>query len=184
MKILNIIRNAEPTSEPVGLKEAKTHLRIDGTASDWEIPAMISAARGAAEEFCNRYWAECTVTVIYDTFPLGTKAIDLPFPDVQSVTSITYLVDDLDTALGTSPAEFTLDSERQRITTILSAWPTGTLVKVKMVVGAVPPQMVKNGMLILIGDLFENRQAQAIQQLYDNRAAFNLMIPHRVRMGI
>ena len=83
-----------PSVEPVSLAEAKEQLRIDNSDSDTEIGLMISAARDAAEQFCNRYFAQAEIGIIFDSFLQADNLLFVPLPDLVSVDSITYLDDD------------------------------------------------------------------------------------------
>lgn len=175
-----------PTVEPVTLAEAKAHLRIDGTESDTEITAMISAARDAAEQYCNRYWAQTEIALTYDVLP-ATGPLHLPFPDVLTVDEITYLdADDVEQEI----TAFTVDAFRQEVR--VTEWPVGTAVRVAVTVGPdlsaspadyIPPG-VKHAVLMLVTDFYENRAAQSVVAVYENRAASMLLTPYRVGMGV
>jgi uncharacterized phiE125 gp8 family phage protein len=78
----------QPAIEPVTLDEAKLNLRVDCTADDALITALIVAARRWCEQYENR--AYITQTITAKTFWLLSEII-LPLPLLQSVTSITYV---------------------------------------------------------------------------------------------
>ena len=179
------------TSEPVTLSEAKAQLRVEHSDSDTEISAMITAARDAVEQYCNRYWARQTVAAEYPFFPLAGVPLRFDLPDVEEVTGLSYL--DADYAVQTIAAgDLTLDAQRQQIT-YSGDWPTdGRQIVLTMDVGpdaaASPPdyvpQAIKHAILLYVTDLYENRSAQMPVSLYDNRAAMALMQPYRVNQGI
>lgn len=43
---------------------------------------------------------------------------------------------------------------------------------------------IKAAFLLLVGDLFENREAQQDKKLEENRAVMNLLYPYRENIGI
>jgi len=87
-----------PVAEPISLVEAKLHLRVDHTTDDELIKTLISAARIWCESYEGRAYMVRTSQIKLNTF----GKIELPFPPVLSVSSITYI----DTAGDTQ----TLDS--------------------------------------------------------------------------
>lgn len=76
-----------PVVEPVTLAEAKAHLRIDTIDDDALVTSYIIAARMYAEEFCRRRFITQTLELSMDEL----IATELPYPPLQSITSITYL---------------------------------------------------------------------------------------------
>jgi hypothetical protein len=108
-----------PIAEPVTLAQAKLHLRVDFDDDDTLIAALITAAREYCEKQTRRAFFNQTWQRTLDFFPLyghmggsrtpseratwpyGTWYWDkvtmmLPYPRTISVTSITYLDNDLD----------------------------------------------------------------------------------------
>lgn len=176
-----------PTVEPVTLAEAKAHLRIDGTESDTEITAMISAARDAAEQYCNRYWAQTEIALTYDVLP-ATGPLHLPFPDVLTVDEITYLDAD---GVEQEITVFTVDAFRQEVR--VTEWPVGTAVRVAVTVGPdlsaspadyIPPG-VKHAVLMLVADMYEVRTETITGTIVAKNAAVPMLLtPYRVGMGV
>ena len=76
------------STEAVTLTEAKSHLRIDGTAEDTYITSLITVAREYCETQTRRALASQTLELILDDFP--NDYIELPKSPVQSITSIKY----------------------------------------------------------------------------------------------
>ena len=182
MKYIRTIRLAAPSTEPVTLTEAKDHLRVSGTTEDTFITAAISAARDSVENYCNRYFATATAKVMFDTFPDSDDPLDLYYPDIDSIESIAYT--DFNNAAGTVTT-YTLDSDR-RVVTPTTTWPTDARsVTVSLTMGApVALEAVKQAILLVLTDIYENRSAQTPYQIYENRAAMMMMQPYRVNIGI
>lgn len=49
---------------------------------------------------------------------------------------------------------------------------------------AITPAAVKSAILLYVGDLYENRQAQSEKDLKPNQAVHSLLYPYRVGIGI
>jgi uncharacterized phiE125 gp8 family phage protein len=161
-----------PTIEPVSLEEAKAHVRVDIAADDALIRGLVVAARQMAETITRR--ALCTQTWDYllDEFP-GEDQIYLPFPPLQSVTSVKYTDEDDDESTFSS-SSYLVDaySEPGRIRLKSGySWPGDTLrvvngVAVRFVCGygepGDVPDAIKSAMLLMIGHWYENREAATV----------------------
>lgn len=157
-----------PTSEPLTLDEAKEHLRVDGTDEDMLISSLILAAREYCENYLNKALITQTRELWLDDWP-DEDYIKLKGPLV-SVTSIKYYdTDDTETTFASTYYFVDTKSKPGRVGLNYSEiWPTTTLrpfngVVVRYVCGYGDfddvPQIVKNAMLLIIGHLFENREA-------------------------
>ena len=80
----------QPTEEPLTLTEAKAHLKVEVTADDTLITALIQAAREEAEQYLNLKLITQTVTEKLDCFPTydDDNIILLSAAPVVSVTSV------------------------------------------------------------------------------------------------
>lgn len=78
----------EPVAEPVSLIEAKLHLRVDHSADDELITALIRVARQWCEGFQNRVYVTQAITMTLDKFP---AVFEIPKPPLQSVSSVKYI---------------------------------------------------------------------------------------------
>jgi uncharacterized phiE125 gp8 family phage protein len=158
-----------PTSEPLTLAEARSHLRVDHAADDALIAGYIMAAREMAEHELQRSLVEKTYELALDAFPRGT--IELPMGPIPAAAALTVSsVKYTDTAGAeqtVDPSAYTLDpySNVPRLVPV-SGWPTPkttlNAVRVRYVSGAalssVPPA-VKSWMLLYITSLYEQREA-------------------------
>lgn len=90
-----------PTVEPVTLAEVKIDLRVDHGNDDNLLTTLIVAARQRAEELSSRSFVNRTLDLRLAAWPSGVT-IELKFPPLVSVTSITYY--DEDNVVGTVSA--------------------------------------------------------------------------------
>lgn len=162
-----------PTEEPVTLDDAKDHLRIDGAEEDALIMGYITAARLYCEGVARRAFVTQTRELALECWPRGGY-IRLPYPPLQSVTSITYT--DSSGQNHTVPADdYAVDTYAQPGRVVLGygkSWPTATLrpgssLIVRFVAGyggaPVVPQTYKQAILLLVGHYYENREGVVLQ---------------------
>lgn len=184
-----------PDLEPLTLDEAKTHLRVDAgdTSQDALISALIQAARESVESFTRRALVTQTWTMTLDRFPVRSAmvpstsgasvyattsgqasgitgaVIRLPYPPLQSVTSITYV--DANGATQTlATAEYVVQTDTlpgQIALAYGKYWPTTrsqeNAVTITYVAGYGAPSSVparlRAAMLLILADLYERREA-------------------------
>jgi uncharacterized phiE125 gp8 family phage protein len=157
-----------PTHEPVTLEEAKAHLRVSGADDDIYISALISVARERAETFTQRAFVSQTQAVYLDAWPCGDLRINVA--PVVAVESVEYF--DTDNAEQTlDPAEYYVDTKSNpaRLRPV-TAWPdiyarpNAITVTFTAGYGASPavPLTIKQAMLLMVGDMFENREESII----------------------
>ena len=185
-----------PTEEPLTLDETKLHLRVDNMDEDDYISALITAAREQVEQITGRALLLQIIQQKYTDFPRKSKedypAIRLLKSPVAEVSSITYKVEELvDEVLTIVDAE--MEAEDYIITSTEPAYIVPNVgtdfpstnceienVIVEYIAGyptaADVPQSIKFAMLLLIGDLYENRQ-DGIRNL--PRASQALLNPYR-----
>lgn len=152
-----------PTTEPVTLADAKSHLRVSGTDDDALITALISAARQDAEHRLGRALITQTWELTLDAF---TDTIELPLPVLASVTSIKY-IDATGTEITLSSAAYTVDtdSEPGRVYPVYgTSWPgirsQTNAVRIRYVAGAASVDAaISQWMLLRISALYENRES-------------------------
>jgi uncharacterized phiE125 gp8 family phage protein len=159
--------------EPVTIEEAYTHCRIDTNSyvEDNLILALITTAREYCESHTRRALATKTLELILNDFP-KKNYIELPCGPVQSITSIKYK-DSSGTETTWSSAYYNtnIDSTPAIITPIHGGiwanfipYPAGGAVRIRYVTGhksdgVAIPKSIKQAMLLLIGHLYENREA-------------------------
>ncbi len=189
-----------PATEPISRAEAKTHLREDGTAQDTHIDGLIIAARQAIEAYIGRGLIDQTWDLKLSRFPNGEAegdAIILPYPPLSSVTSVKYVNGSgVETTLVVNTDYVVLkpsgpNADRGLIDLAYGKeWPTPReqkdAVRVRFIAGYGAsgnnvPAAIRNAMLLLIGDFYENREAQIVgPSVSANAAVRNLLAPYRI----
>lgn len=180
---MNPKRITTPT-EPITLAEAKLHLRVDDTAEDSLITAMISAARETCEDRTEGTVPVTGWRLTLDTFP---DAIKLPRPPIASVESVKY-IDTAGVQQTLSPMDYVVDtvsSPGYIVPAFGKAWPATrdqiNAVTVEYTAGsAAAPHALKAWMLLAIGEMFTNREASAERPAVAHGFADRLLDPFRV----
>jgi len=171
-----------PLTEPVTLLEAKEQLRIEPafTEDDSYISSLISVARERCESYCNQYFTEQDIKILYSgSIP---SVVSLPYPSL-TVTSVTYT--DSDNAQQTvNPINYIVDSTNQTITF------TNTYSALNYQVLATtsaPPKIngVQQAIKLILTDLYELRTETAVGvSLAENPAVKAVLYPYRESLGI
>lgn len=166
---------AGPTVEPLDLDEVKKQRRFSSTSLDTLFDLWISASRQWFEEYTSRQTITATRERWMDAFPCQ-RAIELPYPPLQSVVSVKYGPEGAD--------EETLDADSYtvlapsgdravpgRIALVSGAsWPTVTCqpkaVRIQYVCGygnapGDVPELVKAGLFWLVGHF--HKYGEAVQ---------------------
>jgi len=159
------------------------------SAEDDLLTALITVARQYCEDYQNRAYITQEWELWLDDWP-DEDYIRIPLPPLQSVEAVKYY--------GTDDTEYTIDSddyfadtksEPGRVALAYSGvWPTATLrpvngVLVEFTAGygdaaSNVPERVRQAMLLLIGHLYENRQAV---QVSEYRSISALEVPFTVK---
>lgn len=174
-----------PAAEPVSLSEAKLHLKVDTSADDTLISALITAARQHLERHCNSAFVTQTITEVWDSF---YKRNHFSVAPVQSLTSYQYKPEGETTTYSTTDASlYGLDTFAKpgyiyklpdTVYPITEDVPDA--VRAVYVAGygsaADVPAPIKAAILLVVGDLYEKRQ-DGVKQL--PTAAEYLVAPYR-----
>ncbi len=157
---------AAPSEEPLTLAEAKDHLEEVATYKDDYITTLITVARQWAENHTRRALISQTWDLFLDGFPPWT--IEMPKPPLASVTTVKYTdTDGVQQTLAASLYDVDINAERGRIEPALNqVWPVTrsvmNAVEIRFVAGygaaADVPKKIKQAMLMLIGQLYDNRE--------------------------
>jgi len=177
-----------PTTEPVTRAEALKHCRIETTSDNSLVDSLITASRRYVEKITKRQLITATWIYYLDEFP---EEILIPRPPLISVTSIKYInTSGVETTVSAS--DYTVDtySEPARIIPAYGeSWPTPrahiNVVYVEYSAGygaaASVPEELKSAIKLLMGHLYENREATTELNLTELPMAFySLLMPYRV----
>lgn len=201
----------QPTAEPLTLEEVKLHLRVTTADEDDWIEPQITAARQAAENFCNRYIAEQGVEMRADGWPCfwwGSYGgyvhgpMVLPGSDPARDVVMKY-VDPDGTEQTLDPAVYSVNQFRAPSTLGLAynqSWPAARneqgAIRVTYTAGySIPgallqpyplPAAIRAAMLLTIGHLYENREAVVIGATVAELplGVQNLLQPFRLSLGV
>lgn len=151
------------TDWPVTVADAKLRLRIDSNTDDADIQMMIEAATQLASTYTRRSIATDTRRLTLDAFPLE---IELPFPPIVSVESISY-INTLGATVVLPSDQYVLDNVSEP-GWILPAdgvtWPdtkvAANVVEVNYTAGygTSCPAALKQFILLTVGDMYRNRE--------------------------
>lgn len=189
MRSLAVI--TQPDYEPVSLQEAKDHLRIEHDDQDALIEALITAARqnlDGPDGTLGRCLISQTLRLTLDEFP---REIVLPCPPLISVTSIEYMDGGSPTYTELASYQVASKAEPALIKPAYGEyWPVvqcGNYDAVRVTYtagyGAYPgavPLAIKQAMLLMIGDMYENTEASVNQIIQPNPTVDRLLGPFKV----
>lgn len=176
-----------PATEPVTLSEAKAHLKVEHTDDDTLITALIKGARGFCETYTRRVFITQTWDLFLDEFPFDSdEPILIPNTNLISVTHIKYY-DTANVEQTWNSANYQVDiaSRPGRIIPIEGeVYPTVkdrmNAVNIRYVAGygaaADVPQEIKQAMLLLIGDWYENREDSSMKNAGASRFAIESLL--------
>jgi uncharacterized phiE125 gp8 family phage protein len=162
-----------PSFEPITLAEAKVQCRIDPdmTEEDSLLQGLIRAARTEIEAKTNRALMTQTWNFALNAWPKN-RSIELPYPPLQAVNSISYQVGNETILLPSSAYRVSTISVPGKIVLIDGfSWPTDKLVEVdgiqiEFIAGwnsaEAVPEPIKLAMKLLIGHWYENREEVSV----------------------
>lgn len=160
-----------PAVEPITTAEAKAHLRVDSSDEDTRIGSLVTVAREYCEKVQQRAFVTQTWDLTLDEFPEdGKSCIQIPYPPLQSITSVTYLAAD-GASTAWDSANYVVDTKNQPGKIALAPdalWPTTesgriNAVTIRFVAGygaaAAVPERVKQAIYLLVGHWYANRES-------------------------
>lgn len=173
---------SSPAIEPVTLAEAKAQLRLDTDADDAYVSALIIVARERVELFLRRALISQVFEHTLDQFPANghliqaTSFIDLPRPPLRSVEWIKY-IDTAGNQQTLQPESYVVDASSNEMGRVALAWNqfwpitrwSINSVVIRFIAGYGDraedvPQTIRQGILIEIANLYENREDVVIGQ--------------------
>jgi uncharacterized phiE125 gp8 family phage protein len=161
-----------PSAEPITLAEAKAHLRVDSSDENTLIEALITSARQWVEAATNRAIGLQTLEIQRRGF---THRIELPRPPLRTVVSVKYLdSSNVEQTLALPMYYRTIEHtdcqpgylELLENVTLPTVYGSDVSVRVRYQAGYdttgspadVVPAGLKQAMLILISEMYENRE--------------------------
>lgn len=182
-----------PVIEPVSLAEAKLHLRVDGTDDDGLIDALITAAREHVEEITRRALLTQTWDYTLSEWP-GGDYINLPFGNLQSVTSIKWKDSDATETTLTETTDYIVEKNGDQCGRVVlpygGSWPSGQLypsnpITIRYVCGwttaAAVPRLIRVAVLMMMADMYEWRgEALVGQAVIENKTVQRLLASSRL----
>lgn len=164
-----------PALLPITVAEAKAHLRVDVSDDDTLITAYITAAAQLAEQATGRALLPQTWEITLDAFP---DAFELTRTPVTSITSLIY-ADATGTDITLSNTLYTLDTADEFgpaycVPAYGTTWPATrdqvNAVRLRFVAGwadaASVPESVKAWVKLMVGAMYENREAEGARQTH------------------
>jgi uncharacterized phiE125 gp8 family phage protein len=168
-----------PAIEPFTTDEAKAHLKITVPDDDALVAQWIKAARSTVEQDTQRALLTQTWDLTLDWPPSYGRVVEIPFPPLQSVTSVNATdTAGAETVWPSSNYIVDTGSEPGRIgLTDTGTWPTSVRmfmpIRIRFVAGwtasdQIPPDL-RAAVALVMGWLSENRQPAPFEvKSYDN----------------
>jgi uncharacterized phiE125 gp8 family phage protein len=161
---------------PITLVEVKDQLRIDNDFLDDDqfLDSLISVATARVEELTSRRLITQTWKVFFDDFPDG-DVFEIPYGKLQSITHLKYTdtADAQTTWAATNYGTDTYSDPGRLVRKYGISWPTAALavqnpIEIQFVCGygvsgEHVPAPIRQAMLLLVGYLYENREAYVLQ---------------------
>jgi uncharacterized phiE125 gp8 family phage protein len=166
------------------------------TAEDDLLTDLITTAREHVEDICRRALLTQTWYYYLDVFP-DKDFIKIPFGNLQSVTAISYKDTDGTETTLTENTDYLVETNGDGIGRIVLpygvSWPSDTLypskpITIEYICGwttaALVPFKIKAAILMIIADLWENREAQIVNPTMEpystNKTVMNLLASARL----
>lgn len=171
-------QSVAPTTLALTLTEAKAHLNVSTDLDDDLITGYIKAATEALESRCSRAFVTQTRVLKMQTFEdkryVSGRVLRPPFSPLKSVSSISYVASNgTTTTLPSSDYIVSTGDKPGMITESHGAtWPatrnhtndvTVTYVAGHSTVSTGVPERVKQAVRFMVGHLYRNREAVAIE---------------------
>ncbi len=158
-----------PATPVIDLARAKLHCKIAGNDRDAEVTDAVASAQAWAQAWLGIAMGAQRLAWRFDAW---CGCYTLPY-DVSSVFSVTA---------GGNAVAYTLTGRTVKVAAD-AALPVVITINCGLDAAQVPPP-VKSAMLLVVGDLIRNQQAQVELQLYRNAAVENLLALYRERLPL
>jgi uncharacterized phiE125 gp8 family phage protein len=166
-------------ADPITLAEAKRHLDVVRDDQDEMIESMITAAREWVESYTGLSFDGDTVTQTFRCFRAGISLLVCPADDDAEVT-VAYLNKAGEPVEVTGARLWRAAKPAQLLPPLNGAWPTDADGTIAVTVAGVPFSL-KAAMLLMIGDLYNQREETAVGvSIAASGAVTNLCHPYRL----
>ncbi len=157
-----------PASEPLTLAEAKAHLRVepDFNRDDDLINRQLETARIKVESIAKQAFVNTTLDLYLDRWPCS-RAIEVPVCPLVSVSTVAYIdADDVEQTLSSSLYRVSAGKPGSLALKRSASWPTAPVqpdaIRVRYVAGYGVtgddvPSNIKDAILLVLANLYENR---------------------------
>ena len=171
----------------VTVAEAKAHLRVDASDHDTQIEAFIAAAIANLDGpagWLGRSIGSQVLNLVMDHTAFGRSSFRVPSGPVITLTSVKYI--DTDGVEQTLAAEtYTLLVDGRVALAYNQSWPSvrcqSDAVRVRYTAGyAAVPAPIKAAILMMVADMYANREAQMAADMTPNPTVDALLGPYRV----
>lgn len=191
---MKLQRSTAPVIEPVDLIQAKLHLRVEGSADDDAIDAMLVTAREHVEDITRRALLTQTWDYSLDGWP-WCHAITLPLGNLQSVTSVKWKDTAGTETTLTLTTDYLVETNGDQCGRLVlpygKPWPNGTLypsnpITIRFLCGwttpALVPSKIRSAILLLVAKLYESRGEDTVgQTVVEDKTVSRLLESARLR---
>ena len=183
--------------EIITVDDAAEFMRAEFSSSEESlIETFITAARQWCEEYLRRAIGVQTLELRIKGFPYNNGPITLRAPLID-VTSVKYLDSDL-VEQTLDAADYVVSDAEPPVIVPVGAWPvsygSADAVRVEYRAGYYPggspklsevlPKTIRTAMLMMVADMYTNREAQVEKVLTANPTVERLLSTLRLQMGI
>lgn len=188
--LVSLSRLGAPGAYPLTLAEVKAHLRVDGDDEAATITAHLEAAIETVEGDTGRCLVSQEWEARFSGFPPDNGPLTLPGAPLLSVSSVAGRGDEgwVSMTDGTYATIAPRGPRAQRGSVhplpgyswpaVLDGFPGGA--RVIYTAGyAAPPQALLQAVLLVVGDLYANREAASVAKIQEQPAYRNLIAPYR-----
>lgn len=184
-----------PPTEIITVSDAADFMRAEFSVQEEAlIESLITAARQWCEEYLRRAIGLQTLELRLEAFPSNNGPINLrcPVADVESIIytdrdkqEITMPVDDF-VVSDSEPARIwptsswpvTFNTSDAVVVTYQAGYQTGSPILTQEL-----PKTIRTAMLMMVADMYSNREAQVEKQLMANPTVERLLSQYRLEMG-
>ena len=191
---MNLALKTAPTAALLDLAEVKAHLRVDHGNDDALIHGITDAVHEHLEGpsgILQRALLTQSWTGKLDRWPCGGEPIQVPLPPLQSIDQVRY-VDAAGVTQVWASDQYQVQKVGSQPARLWPAyqvvWPTircrPDAIEIDFTCGYGGPEKlpapIRAAALMLIADLYDNRATQADRQMFENKAAAELLGPFQV----